>query len=217
MSLVVYTVKSLLALLIVLTPLISVSSFTALAAGIAAPRERHRIATRTSIAVAVLMLLFLAGGNYLFRFFGISLPAFQIAGGIVIFANGFAMVRAQTRAKFTDEEAREAATKDDFSIVPLAIPMICGPATISTVILYAAEAPDSNHVAALAAAVLIAAIIQYVFLLLASEVSRFLGVAGMNILTRIMGLLLASIAVQIIIRGVTASYALIKDSPAAPL
>ena len=95
--------------------------------------------------------------------------------------------------------------------------MICGPATISTVIVYAAEAPDSNHVAALAAAVLVAAIIQYVFLLLASEVSRVLGVTGMNILTRIMGLLLASIAVQIIIRGVTASYALIKASPSAPL
>jgi multiple antibiotic resistance protein len=160
------------------------------------------------------MLAFLFGGNYLFRFFGISLPAFQIAGGIVIFYNGFAMVRAQVQAKYTAEEASEGIRKDDFAIVPLAIPMICGPATISTVILYAAEANGSTEIAVLAAAVLAAAIVHYVLLALSTEVSRVLGITGMNVLTRIMGLLLASIAVQIVIKGLGASYNLITGHAA---
>jgi len=210
MGVFVYAVKAFLAILIVLTPLVGVSCFTALSGGIEDAREKRRIVLKTSIAVAVIMLVFLFGGNYLFRFFGISLPAFQIAGGIVIFTNGLAMVRAYAHAKYTAEEASEGGRKDDFSIVPLAIPMLCGPATISTVILYGAEAGDAPRMAALVAAVLAAAAAIYVFLRLATQLSRLLGITGMNILTRIMGLLLASIAVQIIIRGVAASYELIR-------
>ena len=175
MPLVTYAVKASLAVLIVLTPLVSISCFTALSAGIDDPREKIRIVKKTSLAVTVMMLAFLFGGNYLFRFFGISLPAFQIAGGIVIFFNGFAMVRAQTHNKYTPEEESEGGAKDDFSIVPLAMPMICGPATISAVMLYGAEAPDAAHMAALVVAVLAAALIQYVLLRLAGEVSSFLG------------------------------------------
>lgn len=212
MTLVVYALERFLAVLIVLTPLVSISCFTALSAGIDDRRTKSRIVLKTSIAVAVIMFAFLFGGNYLFQFFGVSIPAFQIAGGIIIFYNGFALVRAETRAKYTAEEAAEGTRKDDFAIVPLAIPMICGPATISTVVLYSAEAGDAAHFGALAVAVAAAAFAHYLMLRASAEVSRVLGLTGMNILTRISGLLLASIAVQIIIRGVAAVAPMLRGA-----
>jgi len=214
MGILLYILEAFLAVFIVLTPFVGVSCFVALSDGLPGQPERNRAALRTSAAVAVIMLLFLFGGNYLFRLFGITLPAFQIAGGVVIFANGLAMVRAHTAAKFTDEEAREGAGKEDFTVVPLAVPMLCGPATISTVILYAAEARDGVRVAGLVVAVVAASASIYVLLRLSAQISRMLGIAGMNVLTRIMGLMLASLAVQIMLKGIAASYELIRSTPA---
>lgn len=203
MSLAVYALEKSLALLIVLTPFVGISAFVAFSAGIDSPREKSRLALKTAVAVAVMMMLFLYGGNYLFRFFGISLAAFQIAGGIVIFGSGIAMVRARTHDKYTAEEANEGLAKEDFSVVPLATPMLCGPATLSAVLLYGAEAPDTPHRLALLAAIVASAAVMYLLLHISADVARFLGQTGMNVLTRIMGLLLASLAVQIIIRGAT--------------
>ena len=210
MSLILYGIKTFLAFLIVLTPFVGVSAFVALSSGITNPREKARIVLKTSTAVAVIMLVFLFLGNYIFRLFGITLPAFQIAGGIIIFGNGLAMVRVRTDLKYTPEEATEGIGKEDFSVVPLAIPMLCGPATISTVLLYSAESPDAAHLAAIVAAVVLSAAAVYVLLRLAADVARFLGITGMNVLTRIMGLLLASLAVEIIYKGVAAFIAQVR-------
>ena len=207
-----YTLTCSLALLIALTPFVGVSAFVALSVGVEDAREKARIVLKTSVAVAAMMLAFLFGGNYLFGLFGISLPAFQIAGGIVIFANGLGMMRAQREVKYTAEEASEGVAKDDFSVVPLATPVLCGPATISTVMVFAAEAPDTARFAAVAASILLSTAAVYVLLRVAADVTRFLGITGMNVMTRLMGLLLASLAVQIILRGAAASYQLIRDS-----
>ncbi len=173
-----YALTAFAALFIVLTPFVGVSAFVALSSGISDAREKARIVLKTSLAVAVIMLAFLFGGNYVFRLFGITLPAFQIAGGIVIFGNGLAMIRAHREVKYTDEEASEGVSKEDFSVVPLAIPMLCGPATISTVMVYAAEASDAAHLLGLSAAVVLSAAAVYVLLRLASDVARFLGLTG---------------------------------------
>jgi multiple antibiotic resistance protein len=211
-GLVVYSLKAFLALFIILTPFVGVSAFVAFSSGVDSPREKGRLAFKTSAAVAIMMVVFFFGGGYLFQFFGVSLPAFQIAGGIVIFGNGLAMVRARTHDKYTPEEASDGLVKEDFSVVPLATPMLCGPATISTVLIYAAEAPDTPHMIALIVAIVLSAALMYLLLRISADVARFLGQTGMNVLTRIMGLLIASVAVQVMIKG-AAALDLIKVKP----
>jgi len=209
MALFAYSLKVFLALLVALTPFVGVSAFVAFSGGIASRREKSRLVLKTSLAVAIMMLVFLFGGNYLFQFFGISLPAFQIAGGIVIFGNGLAMVRARAHEKYTAEEAQEGHAKEDFSVVPLATPILCGPATISAVVVYGTEAVRSgdlatSHILALVSAIVAASLVTYVLLYLSTEVAKFLGQTGMNVLTRIMGLLFASLGVEIIIKAAVA-------------
>ncbi len=200
-----YSVKAFLALFVALTPFVGVSAFAAFSAGLKTGRERARIALKTTIAVAVMMLLFLVAGDYIFRFFGISSAAFQIAGGIVIIGNGLSMVRARAHEKYTAEEASEGMAKEDFSVVPLATPILCGPATISTVIILAGEAAsDRARFAAVVAAIAASSLAIYALLVLSADVARLLGQTGMNVLTRVMGLLFAALGVEVVIRGLTA-------------
>jgi multiple antibiotic resistance protein len=206
MDLFAYSLKVFLALLVALTPFVGVSAFVAFSDGIVSKREKSRLVLKTSLAIAVMMLAFLFGGNYLFQLFGISLPAFQIAGGVVIFGNGLGMVRARAHEKYTAEEAEEGHAKEDFSVVPLATPILCGPATISAVVVYGTEAVGAPrlatpHMLALVAAIVAASLVTYVLLRLSTEVATFLGQTGMNVLTRIMGLLFASLGVEIIIKA----------------
>src|SRR5690625_2974593 len=142
-------------------------------------------------------------GRGIFAVFGLTIEAFRIAGGLVIFGIGMDMLQAKrSRGKSTPEETREAMHQDDVAITPLGIPMIVGPGSITTVMVLMSGAETLLHIVAVIIAVLIVLGTIYFALRSAPRFVHYLGKSGLNVITRIMGLLLTVIAVQFVIDGV---------------
>jgi len=161
---------------------------------------------RKAILIAFAMLvLFSLAGMRVFALFGITLPAFQIAGGLLLLTIGISQVNANRRKVNSDEEG-ESHDKDDISVFPLATPLLAGPGAISTVILYATEAGSHLRIVELLAAITGCMAVSYAVLLASPGLLRFLGKTGLNLLSRIMGLVLTAVAVQFILNGVTEAY-----------
>ena len=140
----------------------------------------------------------------LFKVFGITLPAFKIAGGIILLLIGIDMLQA--RRSPTNEvagESQEAAEKEDVSVIPLGIPMLAGPGSISTVIVLMGETGHWWHVIPVFTAIAVTSIASYAVLAAADRVRQYLGHTGIRILMRFMGLLLMGVAIQFIINGFT--------------
>ena len=167
--------------------------------------EAQRHLARKSIAIsAVVLAIFAAGGSALFEFLGVSLEAFSIAGGILLFKIAVDMVLAQ-RNRQTAEEEEESHHRDDVSVFPLAIPLITGPGAFATILVLVGQAgPDPERLVLLAAASAAVLLLAYASLRLAGLVSKFLGQTGINVVTRILGLILAALAVQYVANGVLA-------------
>jgi len=165
--------------------------------------QRH-VARKAVVISAVVLAVFAAAGTALFDFLGVSLEAFSIAGGILLFKIAVDMVLAQ-RHRQTAEEEEEAHTRDDVSVFPLAIPLITGPGALATILVLVGQAgPDPERLGLLAAASAAVLLLAYTSLRLASIVSKFLGQTGINVVTRILGLILAALAVQYVADGVLA-------------
>jgi multiple antibiotic resistance protein len=167
----------------------------------------HRLRTlRTAILTgAVVLVVFTLLGGAIFQLFGITIDAFRIAGGIIIFGIAIDMLQARrSRVKSTEEEEEEGMEKDEVGITPLGIPMFVGPGAITTVMVLAGDAATLPFVAALFLSIGIVLGILYLVLRASPYLTGLLGQTGVNVLTRIMGLLLAVIAVQFIIDGVRA-------------
>jgi MarC family membrane protein len=165
------------------------------------PQERNAAATRASVAVFVILLCFALLGNRIFHFFGITIDAFRIAGGLILFKIAWDMLEARaTRTKFTEED-RESGEREDVAIIPLAIPMLSGPGAISSVIVLADQTKTVLMMAVLAAAILANALVVLIVLRSSVGIVSYLKGSGMRLLTRILGILLASIAVQYILTG----------------
>ena len=169
------------------------------------PAEAQRHLARKAILIsAVVLAVFAAGGSALFEFLGVSLEAFSIAGGILLFKIAVDMVLAQ-RHRQTAEEEEESHHRDDVSVFPLAIPLITGPGAFATILVLVGQAgPDPERLGLLAAASAAVLLMAYASLRLAGLVSRFLGQTGINVVTRILGLILAALAVQYVANGVLA-------------
>ena len=169
------------------------------------PAETQRRVARKAVAISAVVLgVFAAGGTALFDFLGVSLEAFSIAGGILLFKIAVDMVLAQ-RHRQTAEEEEEAHTRDDVSVVPLAIPLITGPGALATILVLVGQAGDDlERLGLLAVAVVAVLLLAYTSLRLAGLVSRYLGQTGINVVTRILGLILAALAVQYVADGVLA-------------
>ena len=169
------------------------------------PPEAQRHLARKAIGIsAVVLAVFAAGGSALFEFLGVSLEAFSIAGGILLFKIAVDMVLAQ-RHRQTAEEEEESHHRDDVSVFPLAIPLITGPGAFATILVLVGQAgPDPERLGLLAAASAAVLLMAYVSLRLAGVVSKFLGQTGINVVTRILGLILAALAVQYVANGVLA-------------
>lgn len=167
------------------------------------PDKRTRMARRAALAACVTLIAFAICGDLLLRLFSITIGAFRIAGGVIIFGIGLNMLRAQSpREKQTPEEIREGAEKEDIAIIPLAIPMLSGPGAISTVIVLGQRAHTWIHTGVLLGVILLTCILSYIILRSAAWVTGYLGNTGLRIASRLMGLLLAVIAVQFILNGV---------------
>lgn len=199
--------KDSIALFVIVSPLGAVPLFLAMTANDPLPHRR-----RTSIYAAVTTTVTLAGaalaGEAVFRFLGITLDAFRIAGGILLFLYGMDMVQMKRpRMKTTDEEVDEGMARAEVGIVPLGIPMLAGPGAIATVMVLQAHGRDQRiDFWALMIAVLIIGIVTLVVLLLAARLDRWLSPVVMGIITRLEGLLLASLAVQMTVSGLVRLY-----------
>ncbi len=162
--------------------------------------QRARMA-RTACFVAWLVLtVFAALGSLIFRTFGITLPAFQIAGGLVLLLSALDMLRAKRSAlKESAEELEEGMSKEDIAITPLAIPMLAGPGAITTAIVLAGHAHDWPKRVIFFATLPVVMALTYATLLVAARGARQMSPTILNIITRLMGLLLAAIGVQFIL------------------
>jgi multiple antibiotic resistance protein len=173
-------------------------------AGDRAPEAQRHLARKAVGISAVVLAVFAAGGSALFEFLGVSLEAFSIAGGILLFKIAVDMVLAQ-RHRQTAEEEEESHHRDDVSVFPLAIPLITGPGAFATILVLVGQAgPDPERLGLLAAASAAVLLMAYASLRLAGLVSKFLGQTGINVVTRILGLILAALAVQYVANGVLA-------------
>ncbi|MDP5358815.1 MAG: MarC family protein, partial [Paracoccaceae bacterium] len=175
--------------------------FIALTQGMTAA-QRRAIAIRACIVSAGLMLVFLFLGEAVLGFIGISMDAFRIAGGILLFLTALDMLFQRRQARRADSAAEgQAEHHDDPSVFPLALPLIVGPGAITTIILLAGEAQSAADFGAIAGVLLGVLFIVFAAFLAAPAIERALGKTGLNIVTRVLGMLLAALAVQFVLDG----------------
>ncbi|NDV01618.1 MarC family protein [Pseudoroseicyclus tamaricis] len=192
-------------LFVIIDPPGLVPVFIALTSGMD-PRHRRTLALRAIAVSAVLMAAFLLLGEAVLGFVGITLPAFRIAGGVLLFLTALDMLfeRRQDRRR-GQAEGEVAAPDHDPSVFPLALPLIVGPGAITTLILFAGQSDGPGDLLAVAAVA--GAILGIVFLafLAAPSIERLLGAVGINVVTRVLGMLLAALSVQFILDGLRLS------------
>ena len=173
--------------------------------------ERAAMVTRAALAVFAVLALFAACGIFIFKFFGVTIEAFRIVAGLLLLKIAFDMMEAKpARVRHTPEEDAEGAQREDIAIIPLAIPLLSGPGSISNVIALTGQVTKSPKVlpafALLLLAIALNALIAYIVLRSATAVSRLLKESGMRIFTRVMGLILAAIAVQFVLAGIKEAF-----------
>ncbi|HJX18500.1 MAG TPA: MarC family protein [Acidiferrobacterales bacterium] len=194
--------KELVSLLTILTPFTVLPVYVSLTADMP-DAARRRALLKTLGTVLATLLFFQWTGMYLFRILGIELPSFQIAGGLIIASIAWSMLHANpSRIQSTRTEDQEGMEKEDFSVVPLAIPMLSGPGAITTVILLSQQQQRIAGDLSLSALILVATLILYPVFRLAHPIFARLGVTGTRILTRVMGMLLLAIAIEFVVQGV---------------
>lgn len=198
--------KAVIGLLAIVNPLGAVPIFISLTRGYSA-RERRRSAIIAAGSMTLILLFAVLAGESLLRFFGITVASFRVGGGILVLLIAISMLHARTSAaNQTADEASESIERDSIAVVPLSIPLLAGPGAISTVIVYAQRGAGLPGMAALGAAVATLGVAVFGALLAAPFISERLGRTGINIATRIMGLILAAIAVEFIAGGLKSLF-----------
>ena len=220
-----FAVNFFVALFALIDPIGNVPLFAAATAG-ALAKDRAQIALYISLFVLGFLTFFYFSGLALLEFFGISLPAFRIAGGVILFLLGLEMVRDDFTANFTDVTDQAAGDTRPFArrrfermIVPFAMPLLIGPGAISTVVIYASQAREFGlKGAAVGVGVISAVAVATLACFLATPlISRLLGKIGLTIVVRVLGLILCALAVQFILGGISESTrGLILPETAAP-
>ena len=191
-------------LFVIVDPLAAVPAFLAMTPT-DSPEQRIRMARLACCVMAGVLILFAAAGKWIFKFLGITMPAFQLAASIVLLLVALDMLRAQrSRVHETREETAAGIEKTDIAVAPLAIPMLAGPGAISTVILLQNQAATIGQLAALYGCIAAVALASYLVLRLSAGGARWLGPIAMNITVRIMGLLLAAVAIQFMLNALQA-------------
>lgn len=194
-------IKFLVGLFAILNPLGAIPIFLSMA-GDRRPQEMHRTALKSATAVTIILILSVWVGDRVLGFFGIGIPAFRIAGGLLVLLIAIAMFHAKTSpARHTDAEEIEAESKVDIAVVPLAIPLLAGPGAISLVIVDAHQAASILDKVLFSLSIALIGLLVWGVLRLAEPIGERLGTAGLNIATRVMGLILAAMAVQFMADG----------------
>lgn len=202
MSLSEYILLAFSSLFVVVDPVAAVPTFLAMTPG-DTPKERLRMARLACFTTAGVLLVFSVAGTLVFKVFGITLPAFQIAASIVLLIIALDMLRVQrSRVQETHEEAKAGIEKMNIAITPLAIPMLAGPGAISTTILLQSQATSFPQHIALYVCIAAVALASYLIFRVAVRSARWLNPIAMSIIIRIMGLLLAAVAVQFMLNAI---------------
>jgi multiple antibiotic resistance protein len=190
------------AVLFVVDPFAAVPIFLAITSG-DSEEKRRQMAGRAALAAYLTLTVFALAGGLIFQIFGISLGAFEIAGGIMLLLMAIDMMRATpSRTRSTEEEQRESVDKDDVAIVPLAIPMLAGPGAIATVMVLMKRAAWSvGPTATVLGAIFVTALLTWAVLRGAVRAQAFLKKTTLHVLERVMGLLLAAVAIEFMIGG----------------
>ena len=169
------------------------------------PEQRIRMARLASIVMASVLLLFAVAGKMIFKLFGITMPAFQIATSIVLLVVALDMLKAQrSRVVETSEETSAGAEKSDIAITPLGVPMLAGPGAISTAILLQSRAADLAQHLSLYVCIVAVSYASYLIFRVSARGAQWLNPIALKITTRIMGLLVAAVAIQFLINGMKA-------------
>jgi multiple antibiotic resistance protein len=201
-----HLVKTTLALFAIVSPLGSLPIY------IAATRNWStvdRAKTARTVAFTVFIVLIVAAflGERILDFFGISIPSFQVGGGILLMLIAIAMMHGhQSDVRQTKEEAQDMEEREVIAIVPLSIPLMVGPGAISSMILSAQQNPSISGHFMLAIPAFIVALSAWLTLQLADNITQVLGTIGINVITRLMGLILTAMAVEFIARGLTGLF-----------
>ncbi len=196
-------VACLASLISVVNPIGAVPVFLALTPDHNA-RERNVTARLTSLYFALILIAFFLGGAYILSFFGISINAIRIAGGLVILSSGYSLLNgkfSQSRA-INDKVKKEALEKEDISFAPMAMPMLSGPGSISLLIGYYAEYEEWSMRFVIMGVIVATALLIYIVLRTSPYLFKLLGYAGLKAISRIMGFIVMAIGIQYIITGV---------------
>ena len=196
-----FSVLALSSIFFLVDPFAALPTFLAVTAG-SDTHHRRKMAWKASVTAMVVLSAFAVAGQYIFKMFGITLPAFEIAGGIILLLIGLDMLEAKrSPTQESTEETTEAAQKEDAGIVPLGIPMLDGPGSITSVMVLVGQAQNRWQMVAILVSIFITAAICYLVLGNSDRVARAMGDTGVRILVRIMGLLLVALAVQYFVNG----------------
>lgn len=171
------------------------------------PEKRRNMALRASLTAFFVLTTFAVAGTLIFRVFGITLGAFKVAGGVLLLLTSIEMLRAQQqRTRVTPEEEKEGAEKEDVAIFPLAIPLLAGPGSIATVATLMGKAGRILFAVPVIVSIALTCAISYAMLIAAERIQRLLGVTGLSVLNRVIGLIIGAIAVQFMIDGLRDTF-----------
>lgn len=211
-SLSAFLIQSFVTFFVVIDPIGMAPIFAAITSS-QTEEQRHRMALRGTVIAGIILLLFAMGGEAFLHLLGIGMPAFRIAGGILLFLVALDMLFAHdTPLRRTSEtEDEEAERKGDVSVFPLAFPLIAGPGAITSVVLLMGTARGNlvhEGLVLIVLTVVLAALLAV--LMVTTRMMRFLGVTGINVVTRVLGLVLAALAVQFVIDGFHEAFAVLR-------
>ena len=200
-----FSVLALSSIFFLVDPFAAIPSFLAITES-ADPARRTRMARKGALTCFIVLTCFAVGGQLIFKMFGITLPAFEVAGGLILLLIGLDMLEARrSPTQETTGDTEEAAAKEDAGIVPLGIPMLAGPGAISSVMVLVGQVPSLWHweMGAILGSITVTSLVSYWVLAGAGRVRQVMGETGIRILVRIMGLLLVALAMQFFVNGIT--------------
>ena len=201
-----FSLLSLSAIFFVVDPIAVVPIFVGMTRTDSEEKKRA-MARRASIAAFAILTSFALAGAFVFRVLGVTLPAFKVAGGILLLMTSIEMLTGQkTRTRSTKEEEKEGEEKEDVAIFPLAIPLLAGPGSIATVTALMARAGSALYAVPVVICIGITCLVSYLMLRAAVRISRLLGVTGMTVLNRVIGLIIGALAVQFVFDGLADAF-----------
>lgn len=204
-----YYLKILLSLISIINPIGAIPIFLSLTREDSKEERNHTIFLG-SLSVCIILWVSFFLGQHILSLFSISIPSFRVAGGLLILTMAFSMLSdGQNNLKSSPEERKAAEEKESIAVVPLALPLLTGPGTISTMIVFSQQRESWQHSVFMSTLVLLVGITVFMVLRLSPLIQKGLGTSGMKVMTRIMGLMLASIGVEFILNGIGSFYPLL--------